>query len=195
MSMPLAKALKEWETRNSLVAAEAKEILLYGGMNFETKKVFINKLDASLSSLKECQKLSLSTNQIDRMAPFSGMDKLRILSLARNALKKIERLEDVAATLEELWLGYNQIASLEGLQACGRLRVLYIGNNSIKDWSELDKISGLPELQEVVFIGNPIYEGMDKKLAKLQVLKRLPKLVKIDNEMVIDAEREAAAKL
>lgn len=24
-------------------------------MNFETKKVFVNKLDASLSSLKECQ--------------------------------------------------------------------------------------------------------------------------------------------
>lgn len=43
------------ETRNSLVAAEAKEILICGGMNFETKKVFVNKLDASLSSLKECQ--------------------------------------------------------------------------------------------------------------------------------------------
>jgi hypothetical protein len=29
----------------------------------------------------------------------------------------------------------------------------------------------------------------------MQVLKRLPRLAKIDNEMVIDAEREAAAKL
>lgn len=193
--MPLAKALKEWETRNTLVAAEAKEILLYGGMNFETKKVFINKLDASLSSLKECQKLSLSTNQIDRMAPFSGMDKLRILSLSRNALKKIERLEDVAATLEELWLSYNQIASLDGVQSCLHLRVLYMGNNAIKDWSELDKVAGLPELQEVLFLGNPIYDGMDKKMAKLQVLKRLPKLLKIDNEMVIDAEREQALKV
>ena len=69
-------------------------------------------------------------------------------------------------------------------------------------------------------MGNPIYEGMDRKVAKLhvsrraaaagpppslayfdaatpspQVLKRLPRLVKIDNEMVIDAERDAAARL
>jgi len=43
------------ETRNTLVAAEAKEILICGGMNFETKKVFVNKLDASSKSLKECQ--------------------------------------------------------------------------------------------------------------------------------------------
>jgi len=36
---------------------------------------------------------------------------------------------------------------------------------------------------------------MDKRDAKLQVLKRLPRLAKIDNEMVIDDEREAASKL
>jgi len=63
------------------------------------------------------------------------MDHLRILSLARNSIKKIERLEDVAATLEELWVSYNQIASLDGLQACSHLRVLYIGNNAVRDSS------------------------------------------------------------
>lgn len=65
----------------------------------------------------------------------------------------------------------------------------------IKDWSELDKLAGLPELREVLFIGNPIYEGLDKQTAKLQVLKRLPRLVKIDTDMVLDAERDAASKL
>lgn len=53
--MTLSKALKEWETRSGVPVAEAKEIMLYGGMNFDTKKVFINKLDASLSSLRECE--------------------------------------------------------------------------------------------------------------------------------------------
>lgn len=65
----------------------------------------------------------------------------------------------------------------------------------IKEWSELDKLAALPELREVLFIGNPIYDGIDRKEAKLQVLKRLPRLAKVDNEMVIDAERELAAKL
>lgn len=40
------------------------------------------------------------------------MDNLQILSLGRNLLRKIEGLEPVSATLEELWLSYNQIASL-----------------------------------------------------------------------------------
>jgi hypothetical protein len=35
------------------------------------------------------RKLSLSTNNIDRIAPLSGMEKLRVLSLGRNMLKKI----------------------------------------------------------------------------------------------------------
>jgi dynein light chain 1 len=40
------------------------------------------------------------------------MDNLRILSLGRNLLKKIENVEVVADTLEELWLSYNQIEKL-----------------------------------------------------------------------------------
>ena len=39
--MPLAKAIKEWETRNAKVAAEEKDIYLYGGMVFDVKRVFI----------------------------------------------------------------------------------------------------------------------------------------------------------
>ena len=52
---------------------------------------------------------------IDRIMPLTGMEKLRLLSLSRNAIKKVERLEDVAETLEELWLSYNQISTLDGL--------------------------------------------------------------------------------
>lgn len=40
------------------------------------------------------------------------MDNLRILSLGRNLLKKIENVEVVTETLEELWLSYNQIEKL-----------------------------------------------------------------------------------
>ena len=106
--------------------AEEKDIYLYGGMVFDVKRVFINKLDASLAALKNCERLALSTNQIDRMAPFTGMEKLRLLSLSRNALKKIERLEDVSETLEELWLSYNLISTLDGLGSCQKLQVIYL---------------------------------------------------------------------
>jgi dynein light chain 1 len=49
-------------------------------------------------------------------------------------------LEDIAGSLEELWVSYNQINSLDGLQTCTNLTTLYISNNLIKAWTELDKL-------------------------------------------------------
>jgi dynein light chain 1 len=40
------------------------------------------------------------------------MDALQILSLGRNLIKKIENVDVVAETLEELWLSYNQVEKL-----------------------------------------------------------------------------------
>ena len=42
------------------------------------------------------------------------MKKLRILSLGRNIIKKIEKLEEVADTLNELWISYNLVCGGEG---------------------------------------------------------------------------------
>ena len=47
-------------------------------------------------------------------------------------LHTTERLEDVAGTLEELWVSYNGISSLDGLGACQKLRVLYMSNNQVR---------------------------------------------------------------
>lgn len=65
---------------------------------------------------------------------------LRILSLGRNNIKKIEKLDDVSGSLEELWLSYNLIEKLDGLAACKKLRVLYISNNKIANFAELNKL-------------------------------------------------------
>ena len=40
------------------------------------------------------------------------MENLRVLSLGRNVIKKIENLDAVAETLEELWISYNVLQSL-----------------------------------------------------------------------------------
>jgi len=165
------------------------------------------------------------------MISLAGMSKLKILSLGRNLIKKvislscpgftvglirsvqIERLEDVSATLEEIWLSYNQINSLDGLSGCTNLTTLYISNNQIKAWNELDKLvpdnlyfmllvleiksytilqAGLANLRDVLFVGNPIYDDMPKEQARIEVLKRLPQVAKIDGDMVKPTERELA---
>lgn len=182
-----AQALKNWEGLNEGTNAEDAEYI----------KLFcqippIIKMDSSLNGLKNCERLALSTNAIDRIIPLNGMNKLKILSLGRNQIKKIEKLEDVAETLEELWLSYNQISSLDGVQGLRNLTTLYMSNNSIKSWSELDKLAGLANLRDILFVGNPIYDDMTKEAARIEVLRKVPQVFKIDGDMVKPAERELA---
>ena len=94
------------EAKTETPKEEMTEVALYGFMPP------IKKLDASLSTLKKCKKLSLSTNQIDKITSVSGMDSLEIMSIGRNGIKKIEGLDGVADTLKELWISYNSIEKL-----------------------------------------------------------------------------------
>lgn len=214
-----AQAIKNWEAnpKNEGSVEEATEVSLC----FQAPP--ITKLDAKvLSNLKKCQKLSLSTNMIERMISLTGMSELKILSIGRNNIKKIEKLEDVASSLQQLWISYNQISSLDGLACVTGLTTLYCSNNLIKSFSELDKLvscwrqsGGLlgcmsshctqhfsfltrpqkanEQLRDVLFIGNPMYsEVATKEEARIEILRHLPNLKKIDGEFVKPSELEAA---
>lgn len=74
------------------------------------------------------------------MIALPGMKSLRVLSLGRNQIRRIEKLEDVAETLEELWLSYNLITSLSGINILRNLTTLYMSNNKISNWSEIQKL-------------------------------------------------------
>ena len=52
--------------------------------------------------------------------------------------------------------------------------------------------AGLANLKDVLFVGNPIYDDLTKEQARIEVLKRLPQVSKIDGDMVKPAERELA---
>ncbi len=66
--------------------------------------------------------------------------RLEILSLARNNISRIEGLEPVADTLQQLWLSYNQILTIGGVASLPQLKVLYLANNAIRDLKELDNL-------------------------------------------------------
>merc|ERR1712039_211982 len=130
--------------------------------------------------------------------PISGLKSLKVLSLSRNQIKRINGLDEVGATLEELWLSYNAIEKLDGLSSCTELRILYIAHNKIKDWNELDRLKDLAKFRTTVFYGNEIYDKYGSGVAgqiegRLHVLQRLPQLAMIDGVMVTDDERKKMA--
>ena len=60
----------------------------------------------------------------------------------------------------------------------------------------VDKLQALPAMREVLFKNNPIYDDLEPDQQRIEVLKHLPNIAKIDGDMVKPAERdEAAAQL
>lgn len=76
--------------------------------------------------------------------------------------------------------------------ACLSLCARYLSNNNIKSWNELDKLAGLENLKDLLLVGNEIYSGMSVEERRIEVLRHLPQLTKIDGELVTPSERAAA---
>mmetsp|Transcript_51033 Transcript_51033/g.132529 ORF Transcript_51033/g.132529 Transcript_51033/m.132529 type:complete len:192 (+) Transcript_51033:76-651(+) len=183
------EAIKDIEV-DGKVAAEMEEVRLCPISNM---KPLIAKMDNSLSGLKKCKQLRMSSNAIGKIEGLAGCDSLTILSLARNNLKKIEGLNEVADTLEQLWVSYNQIGSFAGIEKLTNLQVLYSSNNKIGNWADVERLQALPKLRELNLVNNPLYQKHEADGDwRLQVIKRLPNLKNLDGCLIDDEEREAA---
>merc|ERR1712002_640771 len=176
-------ALLKWEGETGQKASEAEHVKLI------SQQPSIEKMDASLSTLSMCMKLSLSTNCIEKIANLNGLKNLRVLSLGRNNIKSLTGLEAVGDTLEELWISFNMIEKLKGINVLKKLKILYMSNNLVKDWGEFQKLADLPGLEDLLFVGNPLEEKHTGDGDwREQATKRLPKLKKLDGIPVVREE-------
>ncbi|PVD23960.1 hypothetical protein C0Q70_17236 [Pomacea canaliculata] len=149
-------ALAKWEEKNAMSAVSSKEIKLCGLIPP------IEKMDATLGQL------------------------ITILSLGRNNIKAFAGLEAVGDTLEELWISNNMIEKTKGIGSLKKLRVLYMANNNVRDMSELNKLGELQNLEELVFVGNPLEETLSAQETYRDVISKLiPSLKKLDGFVLL----------
>lgn len=174
-------------TRNpdGVAAEEAKHVKLY----FMIPP--ITKMDAAaLSTLRDCEHLAMSTNNIDKIANLSGMENLKILSAGRNNIKKLENMDGIGARLEQLWLSYNPIDKLTGVEKLKVCTVLFMGNCKVSSPAEFDKLCEMPCLEELVFFGNPLMRSIVEKEGELAwpafVKDKLPNLRKLDGISMVE---------
>lgn len=178
----IKEALAKWEEKSGETVKDAKIVKLF------CQLPPIDKMDNALSALSCCEKLSLSTNSIEKIANLNGLKHLKILSLGRNNIKMLTGLDVVGDTLEELWISYNLIEKLKGVNVLRKLKILHMSNNQVKDWNEFTKLNELPYLEDLVFIGNPLHESEELTEFTNSVAKKLPRLKKLDGIPVIRDE-------
>uniref|UniRef100_A0A182LSZ5 Dynein axonemal light chain 1 n=1 Tax=Anopheles culicifacies TaxID=139723 RepID=A0A182LSZ5_9DIPT len=185
-STTIKDALKRWqEEHDGQDPVEAADIQL------QFRWPPIEKMDGTLGTLVNCQKLSLSSNMIEKIAGLNGMKNLRILALGRNYIKSLSGIEVVGETLEELWISYNLIDKLKGVESLRKLKVLYMANNSVRDWGELAKLQAISgTLEDLVFAGNPLVENLDEAVYVREVTKRLPTLKKLDGVPMLTEDED-----
>ncbi|EFN64869.1 Dynein light chain 1, axonemal [Camponotus floridanus] len=176
------EAIRRWEEETGHEAATATEVIL----SFQWPP--IEKMDNALAVLANCEKLSLSTNMIEKIAGIGSLKSLKIISLGRNLIKGFAGFEALGDTLVEIWISYNCIEKMKGIQAMKNLRVLYMSNNLVREWNEFARLQELPNLQDLVFVGNPLYENHEVEQWRIEVARRLPSLEKLDGEPIIRTE-------
>ena len=65
----------------------------------------------------------------------------------------------------------------------------------IKTFEEISKIAQLPEIKNVLFIGNPCYGDKSKEDNAPYVVKRIPQIEMVDGKMISPAVRTLALEL
>lgn len=82
----LKDAIANWESKTGQKASEAKDV----GLQFQIPP--IDRMDVNvLATLECCEKLSLSTNNIDKIL-LPPLQNLKILALGRNNIKSFSGL-------------------------------------------------------------------------------------------------------
>lgn len=123
----------------------------YSSINFQGFQNYINRVSR--------REKGFEIVRID--VGIGTLKNLRILSLGRNLIKGFAGLEALGDTLEELWISYNLIEKMKGINAMRNLRVVYMSNNLVREWTEFNKLQELTNLQDLVFVGNPLYESLE----------------------------------
>jgi dynein light chain 1 len=184
-SITANQALAEWTKAHPDQRLEEVEEI---SLQFQAPP--IKTMTERLAQLANCKKLSISTNNIEEIGFLPP--RVEILAIGRNMLKRLDKIDRAAATLQQLWMSYNNVKSFAPLVGCKRLRVLYAAYNNIDKLSEIDRLGQLPNLEDIVLIGNPIMLDLTKRgTYRAEMVKRLKKLQVLDGVSGINRDDDA----
>lgn len=130
--------------------------------------------------------MKLTRKQVLAKAKASDLESVKKLNCWGCNLKDISIFKQIP-NIEVLTLSVNSITSLAPLTGCLNLSELYLRRNMIPSLSELSHLRPLSRLKVLWVAENPCCE-IDPERYRLTVLRCLPGLQKLDNQVVTEEE-------
>lgn len=130
--------------------------------------------------------MKLTRKLVLAKAKASDLESVRKLNCWGCSLTDISIFSQMP-NIEVLTLSVNSISSLAPLSGCLSLSELYLRRNMIPSLSELSHLRGLSRLRVLWLAENPCCET-DSSQYRLTVLRCLPQLQKLDNQVVTEDE-------
>jgi len=132
----------------------------------------------------------VSYNQINSLDGLAMCSNLTTLYISNNQIKAWNELDKLVNMYIDCLFSLHLVPLLLFVRLLSLCRDA--NNNFLFQIVSSSLQAGLPNLRDVLFVGNPIYDDMPKEQARIEVLKRLPQVAKIDGDMVKPTERELA---
>jgi internalin A len=144
---------------------------------------------------EQLEKYDLYDNDISEIRYFSNVHQsfkfqnLRVLDLSYNKLQKLNGLDDLANTLEELYLIHNDITVVAGLDKLVNLKILELGDNEI--YKIDDALENLVNLKELYLGSNNLddlaIQNTFKNLSSLELFSGQANLItSLENVFTIE---------
>ncbi|BBN04892.1 hypothetical protein MPTK1_3g08590 [Marchantia polymorpha subsp. ruderalis] len=169
--------------KNALTCLQHLRVLDVGQNKLKSRSLW-----EGLKHCPELVSLVASRNHLTELPNHFGSVLLREIWLNGNAIKQLG-CKVWLPSLQRLYLQDNLITSLEPLWGCPALEVLDLSFNCISEHSQLQHLSGFPNLRSLQLNDNPISEQEDHAD---YVLQAVPWLAELDNEAVSKTSRDKA---
>ncbi|XP_063685911.1 uncharacterized protein LOC134819736 isoform X2 [Bolinopsis microptera] len=153
----------------------------------------IEIMDESLQLLIQLSTLDLSYNIISSIENIQGLPYLRELDLSHNNISDTDALHMKMGNITNLNLSHNKIQLLYGFERLFSLEELDLSHNCVEQLNEVNRLSNLPQLENLSLLGNPISKKSAYRPTVLTVFYE-NEAFRLDREPTTPAERKKLKK-
>lgn len=155
----------------------------------------LERIDDSVALVPNTETLSLNGNAIESIENLHSLTKLMSLSLRKNRIATCVDWHAKFGNIVTLNLAQNQIESLVGLRKLFSLINLDLSCNRVAEMTEVDHLTKLPLLQNLLLTGNPLAGEVDYRVRVLSRFTEKMEDFYLDNERAGQREMDTASIL